>query len=31
GAWLAYAGLALAAAAALFTLRQRLLRASQNA
>jgi len=31
GAWLAYAGLALAAAAALFTLRERLLRASQNA
>ena len=31
GAWLAYAGLALAAAAALFALRERLLRASQNA
>lgn len=31
GAWLIYAGLALAAAAALFALRERLLRASQNA
>jgi MFS family permease len=31
GAWLAYAALALAAAAALFALRERLLRSSQNA